>query len=152
MADVEIMAENLEYGIRIVGTSAISRYRVGGMFKTVINEITSSGALTGQIKYGSIYSDDLPSLQNNVASDGSGGTLPLPNNSEEFFVVTGTTGITDIDGKREGRRVTLKTNGSVTFTDGGNLSLAGNFVSTGADTITLVCDGSTWYEVSRSVN
>jgi hypothetical protein len=28
----------------------------------------------------------------------------------------------------------------------------GNFVTTANDTLTLVCDGTTWWEVSRSVN
>lgn len=43
--------------------------------------------------------------------------------------------------------------GIVTFTDGNNLKLAGNFVTTADDTITLCCaDGTNWYEVCRSVN
>lgn len=36
--------------------------------------------------------------------------------------------------------------------DGSNLVLAGDFVTTPDDTITLACAGSTWYEVARSAN
>ena len=40
----------------------------------------------------------------------------------------------------------------LTFTDGSNLKLAGNFVTTADDTITLAYDGTNWYEICRSVN
>ena len=40
----------------------------------------------------------------------------------------------------------------LTVTDGGNLKLAGNFVTALGSTITLVCDGTNWYEISRSAN
>lgn len=50
------------------------------------------------------------------------------------------------------RTVTLIFQGILTFTDGSNLKLAGNFVTTADDTITLFCDGTNWYEVARSVN
>ena len=42
--------------------------------------------------------------------------------------------------------------GILTFTDGSNLKLNGNFVTTADDTITLVYDGTNWYEMCRSVN
>jgi hypothetical protein len=32
------------------------------------------------------------------------------------------------------------------------LKLAGNLVATADDTITIVCDGTNWYEVGRAVN
>ena len=41
---------------------------------------------------------------------------------------------------------------SITFTDGGNLWLAGNFNPGVADTITLIAFDEQWYEVSRSNN
>jgi len=40
----------------------------------------------------------------------------------------------------------------LTFTDGNNLKLAGDFVTTADDTTQLMCDGTNWYEMSRSVN
>jgi hypothetical protein len=71
------------------------------------------------------------------------------------FHITGTTTITTLntcDVANEGRSVTLIFDGALTFTDGNNLKLAGNLTSTADDTITLACDGSNWYETSRSVN
>lgn len=69
------------------------------------------------------------------------------------FSITGTTNITSITAAGStGRTVTLIFAGILTFTDGGNLKLAGNFVTTADDVITLTCDGTNWYEVSRSVN
>ena len=102
------------------------------------------------------------------ADDANGGVLPLLQGADTIasagtitpgsstvFHVTGTTNISSMnscDSARAGRRVTLIFDGALTFTDGGNLKLAGNFVTTGEDTISLVCDGSNWYETSRSVN
>jgi hypothetical protein len=40
----------------------------------------------------------------------------------------------------------------LTFTDGNNLKIAGNFVTSADDTITLVCDGTNWFETCRSAN
>lgn len=71
------------------------------------------------------------------------------------FTITGTTSITTLntcDATATGKRVTLIFAGILTFTDGNNLKLAGNFVTTADDSITLVCNGTNWYEVSRSVN
>jgi hypothetical protein len=70
-----------------------------------------------------------------------------------LFSITGTTNITSITALGHGgQTVTLIFAGILTVTDGGNLKLAGNFVTTADDVITLTCDGTNWYEVSRSVN
>jgi hypothetical protein len=71
-----------------------------------------------------------------------------------LFHVTGTTNITSVSGTgvTAGTKITIIFDGALTFTDGSNLKLAGNFVTTADDTITLVYDGTNWYEVSRSVN
>jgi hypothetical protein len=72
-----------------------------------------------------------------------------------LFHITGTTNITALntcDATNNGREVALIFDDVLTFTDGGNLILAGNFVTTANDVIKLVCDGSNWYEISRSVN
>lgn len=74
--------------------------------------------------------------------------------AKDVFTITGTTSITSISAASAvaGRVVTLIFQGALTFTDGSNLKLAGNFVTTADDTITLVCDGTNWYEVARSAN
>lgn len=70
------------------------------------------------------------------------------------FHVTGTTTITSVSGTNinAGTVITIIFDGILTFTDGSNLKLAGNFVTTADDTITLVYDGTNWYEVARAVN
>lgn len=71
-----------------------------------------------------------------------------------LFHVTGTTTITSINTTNitDGARITIIFDGILTFTDGGNLKLAGNFTTSADATITLVYDGSNFYETSRSVN
>lgn len=78
-------------------------------------------------------------------------TLP---SGRDFYIISGTTSITSIAAaaSSKGRVVTLMFQGVLTFTDGSNLKLAGNFTTSADDTITLVCDGSSWYEIARSVN
>lgn len=74
--------------------------------------------------------------------------------SGKIFHVTGTTTITSVSatGVSAGTEITIIFDGVLTFTDGSNLKLAGDFVTTADDTITLVYDGSNWYETARSVN
>lgn len=79
---------------------------------------------------------------------------PLEGN---FFSVTGTADITSITatGRDKGRIITLKFNSTAAtngVVDGSNLKLAGNLAYTADDTLTLVCDGTNWYEIARSVN
>lgn len=71
-----------------------------------------------------------------------------------LFHVTGTTTITSITstGIIAGTTITIIFDGVLTFTDGSNLKLAGNFVTTADDTITITYDGTNWYEVARTVN
>lgn len=78
--------------------------------------------------------------------------LPLP--TGRVFHVTGTTTITSITATnfQSGVVITLIFDGILTFTDGNNLKLAGNFVTTADDTITLAFDGTNFYEIARSVN
>ncbi len=71
-------------------------------------------------------------------------TLPL---GVKVFLISGTTNITSIVATGwAGRRVTLIFQGVLTLTDGGNLKLGGNFVTTADDAIDLVCDGTSWIQ------
>ncbi|MBU0977408.1 MAG: hypothetical protein KKD18_03260, partial [Nanoarchaeota archaeon] len=85
---------------------------------------------------------------------GSAAELNLPLLWGENFNVTGTINITSIAAADSisGRTIFLKFEGILTFTDGSNLKLEGDFVTTADDTITLFCDGTDWYEKGRSVN
>jgi phage FluMu protein gp41 len=86
------------------------------------------------------------------ANVASATALPLPTGN--VFHVTGTATITSITSTNHlsGVEITLIFDGALTFTDGSNLKLAGDFVTTADDTINLVYDGTNWYETSRSVN
>lgn len=86
------------------------------------------------------------------AAVASAAAMPLP--TGRVFHVTGTTNITSITSTnfQSGAVVTLIFDDVLTFTDGNNLVLAGNFVTTANDTITLAYDGTNWYETGRSVN
>ena len=81
----------------------------------------------------------------------SAATVTLPALGS-LFRITGTTNITSITASWNGREVTLRFASTPTLTDGSNLRLAGNLEATADDTITLVCDGTNWYEAQRSVN
>jgi hypothetical protein len=81
----------------------------------------------------------------------SAGTVSVP--GAQIIEVTGTTNITTINAANNaGRRITLVFRDVLTVTDGSNLKLNGNFVTSADDTLTLVCDGTNWYETSRSAN
>lgn len=71
-----------------------------------------------------------------------------------YFVVSGNTGITSITAaaRDNGRIIVLHFSGTPTITDGSNLIMAGNLVASADDTLTLVCDGTNWIEIARSVN
>jgi hypothetical protein len=86
-----------------------------------------------------------------VVDIASATTATLPVNGD-FFNITGTTNITSVTASRPGRMVVLKFADILTFTDGSNLKIAGDLVTSADDTISLVCDGTNWYEVCRSVN
>lgn len=65
----------------------------------------------------------------------------------------GATTITTFTGGTSGQVVTIVfTNANATLSDAGTLKLNGGFTSTADDVMTLVYDGTNWYEVSRSVN
>ena len=82
----------------------------------------------------------------------SASTITLPTASD-VVSISGTTTINTINtAGHSGRRVTLIFQDVLTVTDGSNLILNGNFVTTANDALTLVCDGTNWYEVSRSAN
>lgn len=70
------------------------------------------------------------------------------------FHVTGNTNITSMVGTNltPGQVIRIIFDGTPTFTDGNNLKIAGNLVATADDTITLLWDGSNFYELARAVN
>ena len=82
----------------------------------------------------------------------SAAALPVP--TGRVFHVTGTTNITSITSTnfQAGVVITMIFDGVLTVTDGSNLKLAGNFVTAADSTLSLVYDGTNWFETSRSTN
>jgi hypothetical protein len=88
-----------------------------------------------------------------VATLPSNNALVLPRNGCNVITISGTTNILSISAANwAGQEVTLIFQGALTVTDGSNLKLNSNFVTTADDTMRLACDGTNWYEISRSAN
>lgn len=80
-------------------------------------------------------------------------TQPRISPAATFVVVTGTTNIAGIYATFAGHQITLKFDAILTVIDSSiNLQLAGHFTTAANSTLTLVCDGATWFEVCRSIN
>lgn len=105
------------------------------------------------IKYNALtlYQDGVPILGfRNHGSVASASTVTIP--SEGYAFITGTTNITSITALSAGARLILNFEGALTVTDGLNLKLNGNYVTTADDTLQLVSNGTNWYETARSAN
>lgn len=70
----------------------------------------------------------------------------------QLVKVSAGTDLKRIEPTSDGHRVTLKFNAEVSIFDGENLKLTSTRTFKANQTITLVCDGVDWYEVSRSEN
>jgi hypothetical protein len=92
----------------------------------------------------------LTSIENSTVA--SAATIAIPA-GQKVVTISGTTGITSVTATgHSGHVVTLIFQGVLTVTDGSNLKLLSNFVTTADDTLTLACDGTNWFEVARSAN
>lgn len=83
------------------------------------------------------------------------GANTLPGDDVISVSAVGAVSVTSITATaaNTGREVTIIfADGNVTLTDGSNLKLAGSITGTADDTIKLICNGTNWYEISRSVN
>lgn len=121
--------------------------------KTTMTKVLDYEDKDTDANQGYIYSDLRPWLVlSNLTSKGSdvasAGSITLGDG--DFFDITGTTTITSIGAKHAGKVVWLQFDGALTLTDGSNLKLNGNFNTAAESLIQLVCDGTNWFEVSRS--
>jgi hypothetical protein len=66
-----------------------------------------------------------------------------------FFEVLGVTGFSTITAGYPGRLIILKFAGILTVTDGVPIKLNGDFITAANSTLTLVSDGTNWFEVAR---
>lgn len=77
------------------------------------------------------------------------------NGENQVYHITGTSTINDIVpvAAYAGKSITLIFDAALTVGDSvGNIKLNGNFVTTADDTLTLVSDGTNWFEQSRTAN
>jgi len=70
----------------------------------------------------------------------------------DHYELSGSNTITSISATYSGHRITLLLTSTAQVTDGSNLKLNGNFTGSGDRILQLICDGTNWYEVSRSAN
>ena len=87
----------------------------------------------------------------------SGDTTPAVGHTTVWKTFTSAAGtnITDFDGNASSNLLIIIGGGGASpdiLVDGGNLALAGNWTGTANHTITLIKNGTTWYELSRSAN
>jgi len=159
-----------------VSTAALLATITGNRFRWMDKSVDVSGTLAGRsvtvIGNTALFTNtqDLYyssaigrfSIANNRWSKGQGGaaeatsiasaaTITLPD-SDDAIAVTGTTNITSISASWFGRQVVLRFGGVLTVTDGSNLALAGNLTTALNTVLCLYCDGTSWYETSRSLN
>ena len=107
-------------------------------FKTTANQ--------AGLKVSDVQSDDSITVA-------SASTMTIPNTGD-FFIISGTTQINGVLNAWTGRKVTLLFQGILTVADAGNIDIAGNFVTSANDTLTLIFESALnkWVEISRSVN
>ncbi|KKM86416.1 hypothetical protein LCGC14_1279180, partial [marine sediment metagenome] len=104
--------------------------------------LTAGGvvATTGAVEYA-----DAPTLAASTTPSVTGGNL---------FLTANTASITDFTGEQNGQIIILLCEADTTtsLVDSTPLFLNGTFTCTADDTITLISNGTVWYEISRSTN
>lgn len=123
--------------------------------KTTMTKVLDFEDKDTDTNQGYIHSDLRPFLNTGFTwqkgSDVASGTS-IALGDGNFFDITGTTTIQTITAKNAGTVVTLQFDGALTVSDGvGNLKLNGDFSTATESTLTLVSDGTNWFEVCRNV-
>lgn len=142
-------------GVTEQTSSGLNTTQTFGYYATVIGTAVDTVMRrhsAGVWSLGDDTASSIRALQGGGAAVASATALPLP--TGRVFHVTGTTTVTSITSTNfeAGVCVTLIFDGVLTFTNGNNLELAGNFVTSALDTISLCYDGTAWFETGRSVN
>lgn len=133
----------LDTGIAVGGDDNI-------ISSNIFNSLTTNVTDTGS----NVYSGNTPQTVTVPSAAALGASVPGAKYID-FWSVTGTTSVTSIHSDVDspiGRIITLKFAGVLTFTDGNNLLLDGNFVTAATDVIRLQFDGTNWNELGRSAN
>ena len=98
-------------------------------------------------------------LRSSKGADVASASTTTLGNDGNFFDITGTAVISNITIKPAGTMVVLKFNSNINIQSGtvgvsGALRLSGaaTFGATQYDTLTLISDGTNWWETARSLN
>ena len=127
-------SQNVIVGNRISGNTAAA--------------LTNEGGGKNIFRDNQFNNRDLASGETEIAS---ASTIVLPPDGS-IFNITGTTNITAIEGIWAGRTVSLRFASALTVSDSSSLKLAGDFITSNSDVLTLTTMDTTTFEVSRSVN
>ncbi len=148
-------------GVNCSGSGDKGVWTAGGTTQVIVNGSSFEGTTGLAIQFSHTNDGDKVSGCISDKSDAvaSATTIDVPLEFDAVLV-TGTTNITNINtatangrSNFEGRMVTLVFAAALTVNDTtGNLELAGNFVTTANDTLTVQWRNARWYEISRSAN
>lgn len=128
--------------VRFYDTATCPIYIAQATTLVKVGENNDFGNYTGSIDAGSAALWTTPAINSAAAL----AVPPIGN----FFIVNGTTGITSITGGWANRRITLKFTNSLTVTKNASIVLGQTMYTSSGDTLTVVYDGGSWIEVSRS--
>lgn len=115
------------------------------------NDSSSSQSGANDNPYGQIWTAKLGLTKGEDIA--SGATIAITKGV--IHDITGTADITSITAGDVGQIVILQFDGTAAtngVVDGNNLKIAGDFGYTPDDVLILYCDGTDWFEISRSVN
>lgn len=137
-------------GVRVEGASAVADIsHCSFMAITVANIIAGTN---GKVRERSNIFDTASSIGGwTLKTLASVDPLTLPETDDDF-IITGTTGIGTLNGGWPGRTVNLSFTAILTMFDGATMNLAGNLVTAAGTTLVLAYNGTQWEERSRSVN
>ena len=147
---------NMVYGIFIAGGEQTSQSVYGNIIYNATGTAFRVGSSTDDffILRNNAFIGDGGAATNNpdIADVASAATITL-RTYQDTFRITGTNTITSIGSAgHAGHKINLIFTDILIVTDGSNLRLAGSFTTSINDTMTLICDGANWFEVSRSTN
>ena len=146
-----VIKNNEEYWMLDAGSALVAGMKVDGsdilqvgndsdLASINIGAAAVPTAIGGALEY-----RDAPTLAASTTPSVTGGNL---------FLTANTASITDFTGERNGQVIILLCGADTTtsLVDATPLFLAGAFTCSANDTISLISNGTVWYETSRSVN
>jgi hypothetical protein len=155
----QTIKQNFEWIVakQLTVTTGSATLQSGSLTLTAGNIIATAGSASlgndlSVADDATIGSDLITSKQTAVTVT-SGGTI-TPTGTYQLLTSASTVGTSSVAGCTSGRVLVLANSGSntITLTDTGTLKLGGNAALGATDTLTLICDGTNWNQVSKADN